>query len=117
MKKAIAIAAAACLWSSIVLAGPFIVADPNPEEDDVRWYIVTLQDGSIIRTDYGIQHESGAMIVMDMAEHQASFPSGQEVSLTIKAVNLAGESPPSDPLSFIMPAGAPGLPQIGGFEP
>lgn len=93
------------LSASIATAAPFIVCDPNPVEDAVRWFKITnIETGETITTDYGNQHSSGGMIVLDFAEH-AIDPG--EVSLTIQAVNLAGESPPTDPFVFIMPSAAP----------
>ena len=90
---------------STATAAPFIVCDPNPVEDAVRWFKITnIETGETITTEYGNQHPSGGMIILDFAEH-AIDPG--EVSLEIRAVNLAGESPPTDPFVFIMPSAAP----------
>ena len=92
------------LFAAPVIAAPFLVVDPNPEADEVKWYRVTNTiTGDEFTTDYGNLHPSGAMIVFDFANH--SFAPG-EVALEIRAVNVAGESPTA-PFSFTMPSGVP----------
>ena len=94
------------LYALSASAGPFIVADPNPETDQVRWYkVLIVETGEEIVTDYGKTTPGGQMIVLDFAEHGDKFSPGA-YNIEIKAVNLAGESPPG-PFDFSMPSAAP----------
>ena len=105
MKSIIIAITVLLMFAGVASAAPFLVCDPNPAEDEVRWFKITnIETGETLTTDYGNQHSSGGMIVVDFAEHEIA---PGEISLEIRAVNLAGESPPTDPFVFIMPSAAP----------
>ena len=114
MKRLFIIAAILVAMTGTAAAAPFLVADPSPLEDEVRWYRITnTATGEVFRTDYGNQHPEGPMIIFDFAEH--SFAPGS-VPLEVRAVSLGGESAPV-PFVFTMPSASPGLPSNIGLMP
>lgn len=103
MKVFLTSCVAVLFFSTVAVAGPFLVCDPYPEDSQPTHYQMHV-DGTLVTTPYGTL-AGGASVVLDLQ----GYSTGPHQITDIQACNARGCSDP--PLVFAVP-GLPGQPKL-----